>query len=100
MRPGVGDPFCRVLSPKSTLYITRQRFTFVYTSGVDATLEREALLSLDDVAQTLGVSVATVRRMVDRHELVAVQLGGHSGRPWRIPSASLNAALRGWEARG
>jgi hypothetical protein len=38
--------------------------------------------------------------MVERHELVAVQLGGHSGRPWRIPAASLDAALRDWESRG
>ena len=68
--------------------------------GMDATLEREALLSLDDVAQTLGVSVATVRRMVDRHEIAAVQLGGQSGRPWRISASALNAKLRGWEARG
>jgi excisionase family DNA binding protein len=67
---------------------------------VDATLEREALMTLDDAAQMLGVSVATVRRMVGRHELVAVQLGGLSGRAWRIPGASLDAALRGWEARG
>ena len=57
-------------------------------------------MTLDDAAQMLGVSVATVRRMVDRHEIAAVQLGGHSGRPWRIPGASLDAALRGWEARG
>lgn len=67
---------------------------------MDATLEREGLLTLDDTARIFGVTVATVRRMVERHELVAVQLGGHSGRPWRIPAASLDAALRDWESRG
>lgn len=67
---------------------------------MDATLEREALMTLDDAAQMLGVSVATVRRMVDRHEIAAVQLGGHSGRPLRISASDLNARLRGWEARG
>ena len=46
------------------------------------------------------LSVATVRRMVDRHEIAAVQLGGHSVRPWRISASALNAKLLGWEARG
>ena len=67
---------------------------------VDATLEREALMTLDDAAQMLGVSLQTVRRMVDRGELAASQLGGHRGRPLRISASALNAKLRGWEARG
>jgi len=67
--------------------------------GMDATLEREALMTLDDAAQMLGVSVATVRRMVDRGEIPATQLGGHSGRPLRISASALSAAVRGWETR-
>lgn len=67
---------------------------------MDATLEREALMTLDDAAQMLGVSVATVRRMVDRHEIDAVQLGGVPGRPLRISASALSSKLAGWEARG
>jgi excisionase family DNA binding protein len=74
---------------------------------MDATLDRLAssvledgpLLTVDDAAQVLGVSVQTVRRMVDRGELAASQLGGHSGRPLRISASALNAAVRGWETR-
>ena len=74
---------------------------------MDATLDRLAssvledgpLLTVDDAAQVLGVSVQTVRRMVDRGELAASQLGGHGGRPLRISASALNAAVRGWETR-
>jgi excisionase family DNA binding protein len=62
--------------------------------------EHGPLLTLDDAASVLGVSVATVRRMVDRGEIAASQLGGHSGRPLRISASALNAAVRGWETRG
>ena len=74
---------------------------------MDATLDRLAssvledgpLLTVDDAAQVLGVSVQTVRRMVDRGEIPATQLGGHSGRPLRISASALSAAVRGWETR-
>lgn len=59
------------------------------------TLDR--LLTVDDAAQFMGVSSQTVRAMIDRHEIAAVQLGGQPGRPLRISVSALTAVLQGWE---
>jgi excisionase family DNA binding protein len=59
----------------------------------------DRLLTVDDAAQFMGVTSQTVRAMIDRREIVALQLGGQPGRPLRISVSALTAVLRGWETR-
>lgn len=51
----------------------------------------EEMLSIAQVAERLQVSVATVRRLIERGELPAVRVG----RLWRISSNALEAYLGG-----
>jgi len=62
-------------------------------------LEAGALLDLDAVGNVLGVSRSTVLRMIDRHELPVVRLGGSAGRPVRVSASALNEKLQGWTER-
>lgn len=51
----------------------------------------EELLTIEQVAKHLVVSVSTVRRLIDSGELRAVRVG----RLWRVPKAALEAYLGG-----
>jgi excisionase family DNA binding protein len=62
-------------------------------------MESGALLSVPQAADVLGVSTATIRRMINGGELPAAQLGGRAHRPLRISAANLNQAVRGWTTR-
>jgi excisionase family DNA binding protein len=64
-----------------------------------AVLERGALLSVDEAAGVLGVSTATIRRMIANNEIAAAQLGGKAHRPLRISASNLNQKLQGWSQR-
>jgi excisionase family DNA binding protein len=52
------------------------------------------LLSLQDVADRLGVSKDTVRRMIDRGELEAVDIGVPGRRALRVKEPVLVAYVR------
>jgi hypothetical protein len=58
--------------------------------------ESEALLSLNDVADVLGVSLWTAREYVKRDAIPVVRLGSPRG-PIRVRQASLNAWIRSHE---
>jgi excisionase family DNA binding protein len=62
--------------------------------------DTEQLLDVPAVALVLGVSEATVWRMIERGELPALNLGGKSGRFVRIRPSSLQRQLGQWETRG
>jgi excisionase family DNA binding protein len=48
-----------------------------------------SLLTVDEVARTLGVSPATVRRMIARGDLDALKLGDGRSSPIRVPGAAV-----------
>ncbi len=52
------------------------------------------LLTLDECASTLRLSRKSVRRLVARHELLAVKLGDKPNSPLRIFGPSLRAFLK------
>ena len=56
------------------------------------------LLDINEVAEYLGVSTWTVRRMIERGTLPVVQIGGKS-QPIRIRPESLQRTLSRWETR-
>ena len=47
------------------------------------------LLKVSRVAELLGLSTKTVRRLIDRHELLGIRVGGQ----WRIDPRDLAAYL-------
>lgn len=53
------------------------------------------MFTLDEVARLLQVSVKTVRRAIDRGELIAVHVGGLAARTkrWRVRGEDLDAWL-------
>lgn len=57
------------------------------------------LMDINAVAEYLGVSEDTVRRMIDRGLIPVVQFGATKGQTIRIRPESLQRALRGWEVR-
>lgn len=71
------------------------------TSGVTLlqmnTLEHQRLLTISQTADRLNVSTVTVRRLIRRGDLPAVQLGG-KGAAVRIDAAELERWLHGPEA--
>jgi excisionase family DNA binding protein len=62
-------------------------------------LEREALLDIPAAAAYLNVDEYTIRRLINRGLIAAVQLGGVRGGLIRIRPGSLDRVLRGWETR-
>jgi excisionase family DNA binding protein len=56
-------------------------------------------LTLDEVAAYLHLDVGTIRRMVQRGELRAVQMGRESHRPLRVRVSDIEEALAGWVNR-
>jgi excisionase family DNA binding protein len=81
---------------------TRAAPTSGAPSRVELVLERidgqeiESLLSVAEVALVLAVSVATVRRMIERRDLAAVRLAGRGGSI-RIRPGALRAFLAAHE---
>lgn len=61
--------------------------------------ENEELLTIEEAAQVLRCDPVTVRRMIERGELGALQLGGERGRPVRIAAEELRTRLEGWVTR-
>ena len=59
----------------------------------------DRLLTLDEVAELLRADESTVRRMIQRGELRALQLGGLRGRPLRFRESDIQEALAGWRNR-
>lgn len=58
----------------------------------------QALLTARQAAERLGLCAETIRRLIDRGDLRAINIGGDSGRTsvrWRIDPADLDA----WIAR-
>jgi putative molybdopterin biosynthesis protein len=52
--------------------------------------ERSTFLTLDEVAETLAVSISTVRRIVKRGDLEAVRVGDQ----WRVAPSDFDAYVR------
>lgn len=48
------------------------------------------LLTVQDVADKLGVSTASVRRYIRNGDLAAVRLGGRAGASVRVPADALD----------
>lgn len=59
----------------------------------------EKLLDINAVAEYLGVSEDTVRRMIDRGLLPVVQFAGSRGHTIRIRPETLQRTLSRWEQR-
>jgi excisionase family DNA binding protein len=64
-----------------------------------ATRANDPLLDVSAVAERLGVSISTVRRLIENGELPAFHLGGLEGRPIRIRESAFISVLHGWETR-
>ena len=62
-------------------------------------LEDGMLLDVDSVARVLGVSSATVRRLITEGSLPAAQLAGKPHRPYRISASALHQKIAGWTTR-
>jgi len=57
------------------------------------------LLDINEVAEYLGVTTWTVRRMIDRGVLPVVQFEGSRGKTIRIRPESLQRVTSRWETR-
>jgi excisionase family DNA binding protein len=53
--------------------------------GCDVRMNQKTTVGTQQIADTLGVSISTVRAMLERREL----RGTRAGRNWRIPRSEL-----------
>ena len=63
---------------------------------MEMTQQQGKAISLSDVAQRLGVSVRTVRRMIDEHEIRAFKVLGQ----WRIRESEVERVMNGEPIQG
>lgn len=63
------------------------------------TTEADRLLDVFDVASCLGVSVATVRRMIGEGQIPAFQMRGRLGGAIRVRESDLDRLVQRWEVR-
>lgn len=58
---------------------------------------KKGLRSLKEVSEHLGVSVVTVRRMIDRHELLSVRVGRRVMVPAELLDRFISKQMRASE---
>ena len=57
-------------------------------------MDSDLLMSLEEVADTIGTSVVTVRRRIAEGQLAAIRLGDGPHAPIRVASSDLARFLR------
>jgi len=55
-------------------------------------MAKDKLLTVEEVAEQLGVGIETVRRWIRSKDLQAIELGGRAG--YRIPESALDRFIR------